>query len=86
MGLSGSGERVGVSAPEAAAVGIGTTAPNVKLSLGTDVTAQKLALYDGASDFYGFGVQGGRMVFHTLLGHLSRAFCALPFVSDGGAC
>ncbi len=46
-------------------VGIGTTAPNVKLSLGTDITAQKLALYDGAGDFYGLGVQGGRIVFHT---------------------
>ncbi len=46
-------------------VGIGTTAPNTKLSLGTDITAQKLALYDGAGDFYGLGVQGGRIVFHT---------------------
>ncbi len=46
-------------------VGIGTTAPNVKLSLGTDITAQKLALYDGAGDFYGLGVQGGRLVVHT---------------------
>ncbi len=46
-------------------VGIGTTAPNVKLSLGTDITAQKLALYDGLGDFYGLGVQGGRIVFHT---------------------
>ncbi len=46
-------------------VGIGTAAPNVKLSLGTDITAQKLALYDGAGDFYGLGVQGGRIVVHT---------------------
>ncbi len=46
-------------------VGIGTTAPNVKLSLGTDITAQKLALYDGLGDFYGFGVQAGRIVLHT---------------------
>ncbi len=46
-------------------VGIGTTAPNVKLSLGTDITAQKLALYDGLGDFYGLGVQGGRIVVHT---------------------
>ncbi len=46
-------------------VGIGTTSPNVKLSLGTDITAQKLALYDGLGDFYGLGVQGGRIVVHT---------------------
>ncbi len=46
-------------------VGIGTAAPNVKLSLGTDITAQKLALYDGVGDFYGLGVQGGRIVLHT---------------------
>ncbi len=46
-------------------VGIGTAAPNVKLSLGTDITAQKLALYDGLGDFYGLGVQGGRIVVHT---------------------
>ncbi len=46
-------------------VGIGTATPNVKLSLGTDITAQKLALYDGAGDFYGLGVQGGRIVVHT---------------------
>ncbi len=46
-------------------VGIGTTTPNVKLSLGTDITAQKLALYDGVGDFYGLGVQGSRIVIHT---------------------
>ncbi len=46
-------------------VGIGTAAPNVKLSLGTDITAQKLALYDGVANFYGLGVQGGRIVVHT---------------------
>ncbi len=46
-------------------VGIGTLAANAKLSLGQDLTAQKLAIYDGLSDFWGFGVQGGRMVLHT---------------------
>ncbi len=46
-------------------VGIGPTAPNVKLSLGTDITAQKLALFDGTGDFYGLGVQSGRIVIHT---------------------
>jgi hypothetical protein len=46
-------------------VGIGTTTPQVKLSLGTDLTLKKLALWDGTNDFYGFGVDWGRMTFYT---------------------
>jgi len=46
-------------------VGIGTSTPQVKLSLGTDLTAKKLALWDGVDDFYGLGVELGRMTFYT---------------------
>jgi hypothetical protein len=46
-------------------VGIGTTAPQVKLSLGTDITSKKLALWDGVDDFYGFGVELGRITVYT---------------------
>jgi hypothetical protein len=46
-------------------VGIGTANPRVRLSLGTDFTAKKFALWDGVDDFYGFGVGIGRIIFHT---------------------
>jgi hypothetical protein len=46
-------------------VGIGTTTPQVKLSLGTDLNAKKFALWDGIGDFYGLGAQLGRITFHT---------------------
>ncbi|MCJ7578351.1 MAG: hypothetical protein MUO91_07855 [candidate division Zixibacteria bacterium] len=46
-------------------VGIGTTAPQVKLSLGTDLTPKKLALWDGVNDFYGLGVELGRITVYT---------------------
>lgn len=47
-------------------VGIGiTTAPNVKLSLGTDFAPKKLAIWDGENDFYGFGSPFGRMAIFT---------------------
>jgi hypothetical protein len=46
-------------------VGIGTTTPQVKLSLGTDFTLKKLALWDGVDDFYGFGVDWGRITCYT---------------------
>lgn len=37
-------------------VGIGTTAPNALLSLGTAVQTNKLYLYDNTNDKYGFGI------------------------------
>jgi hypothetical protein len=48
-------------------VGIGTTAPNSKLDLGADVSSTKLAIYNAAAgnDFYGFGLSGGLLHFHT---------------------
>jgi len=46
-------------------VGIGTTTPQVKLSLGTDFAPKKFALWDGASDFYGLGVDWGRITCYT---------------------
>ena len=60
-------------------VGIGTTSPAAKLSLGDAVDAQKLLLYDAGNNYkYGFGIQsdelrqffpstsGARMVFGTI--------------------
>ncbi|MDH4241060.1 MAG: hypothetical protein OEW48_15995, partial [Phycisphaerae bacterium] len=46
-------------------IGIGTINPQAKLSLGLDIGLKKLALWDGVNDFYGFGVDWGRMVFST---------------------
>jgi hypothetical protein len=46
-------------------VGIGTTSPNVRLSLGTDINIPKIALYDVVGDFYGFGIADGRITIHT---------------------
>ena len=46
-------------------VGIGTTSPNVNLSLGTSVSTQKLALYDGASNFYGLGSKDSLLHLHA---------------------
>jgi hypothetical protein len=42
-------------------VGIGTTAPSVRLSLGTPVQARMLALHDNPTDWYGFGIQPAQM-------------------------
>jgi excisionase family DNA binding protein len=60
-------------------VGIGTTLPQAKLSLGSDLTAQKLLIYDSANTRYGMGLQsfelrtfagtGGVMTF----GHVSTS-------------
>lgn len=47
-------------------VGIGMAfSPTVKLSLGIDIAPKKLALFDGPSDFYGLGVDWGRITFYT---------------------
>jgi len=54
-------------------VGIGTTAPNSNLDLGTnignsltDVAGKKLALYNsGGTDFYGLGINSGVLQFHA---------------------
>ena len=47
-------------------VGIGMiAAPSVKLSLGANIAPKKLALFDGLSDFYGFGVDWGRITIYT---------------------
>jgi len=47
-------------------VGIGTSSPKAKLSFGTDLfTPRKIALWDGINDFYGFGIDFGRLTFFT---------------------
>ncbi|MDR6403736.1 MULTISPECIES: hypothetical protein [Chryseobacterium] len=48
-------------------VGIGTTTPNTKLDLGSDVATSKLAIYNNpaGADFYGFGLSGGLLHFHA---------------------
>lgn len=46
-------------------IGIGTSSPNVQLSLGSALNNTKLAIYDaGATSTYGFGVQAGQFIFH----------------------
>ncbi|VAX14907.1 Phage tail fibers, partial [hydrothermal vent metagenome] len=63
--LSGNGEDKGIFVGSNGNVGFGTSNPLVKLSLGTDLTPQKLALFDGIDDFYGFGVDWGRITFYA---------------------
>lgn len=47
-------------------VGIGTTSPNAKLSLGDDIAGTKLALYDKSeNNMYGLGVTAGRFRIHV---------------------
>jgi hypothetical protein len=48
-------------------VGIGTTTPNSHLDLGPLVSSTKLAVYNDTAggDFYGFGLSGGLLHFHT---------------------
>ena len=53
-------------------MGIGTTTPGAKLSLGSDVTAQKLLMYDNGNSRYGMGIQGGELrEFSASDGHIS---------------
>ena len=46
-------------------VGIGTAAPNAALSLGTALQDNKLYLYDGTSDKYGFGVRSSQLMIYS---------------------
>ena len=47
-------------------VGIGDTDPDVKLSLGTDITSKKLAIYEGGTDhWYGLGIGAGVLRLQT---------------------
>jgi hypothetical protein len=48
-------------------VGIGTTEPRVKLSLGAEIppNPKNLAIWDGDNDFYGFGAELGRITIYT---------------------
>lgn len=46
-------------------VGIDTTSPNAKLSLGTSVVDNKLYLYDGSSDKYGFGIRSSQFMIYS---------------------
>ncbi|MBM4252506.1 MAG: hypothetical protein FJ146_11085 [Deltaproteobacteria bacterium] len=46
-------------------VGIGTTMPMATLSLGNSVVNNKLAIYEDSTNYYGFGVQSGRMVINA---------------------
>ena len=51
----------------AVSVGIGTSAPNSRLSLSPSVVEPKITLWDGGSttDHYGFGVSGGQLNYHV---------------------
>ena len=52
-------------------VGIGTTAPNAKLSFGTSVQDNDIYLYDGTSDKYGFGVRSSQFMIYSGAGGAS---------------
>lgn len=58
-------------------VGIGTTSPGAKLSLGTNGSNTKLALYDFPGDQYGLGVQS----FQFRL-HLGNAMARFSFLNS----
>jgi len=58
-------------------VGIGTTNPQMRLSLGSAL-GDKMAIYDDGSTAYGFGVQSGYMYVKT-----SSVAKAVSFTTDG---
>lgn len=57
-------------------VGIGTSTPTVRLSLGSAITDQKLAVYQNGTQFYGFGISSGTLRFEVPAGdpHKYRFF------------
>jgi hypothetical protein len=42
-----------------------SSASSAKLSLGNNIDAKKLAVYDGSSNFYGFGLRSGYLDFYS---------------------
>jgi hypothetical protein len=46
-------------------LGIGTTAPNGNLSFGTGLADNKIYLYDGTNDKYGFGVRASQFLIYS---------------------
>lgn len=53
-------------------VGIGTTAPGAKLSLGTDITTSKLLMFDSGNTKYGFGLAAATLrLFSANNGNIS---------------
>jgi parallel beta-helix repeat protein len=62
-------------------VGIGTTNPQAKLSLGSDVTAQKLLLYDSGFARYGFGIQNSEL--RMFAPNSGNAHISFGSISDG---
>jgi hypothetical protein len=46
-------------------IGIGTAVPNAALSFGTALQDNKLYLYDGSSDKYGFGVRSSQLMIYA---------------------
>jgi hypothetical protein len=52
-------------------VGIAISNPSCRLSVGTEIADQKLALYDGTSgNFYGFGIRGGILMYQSGASHV----------------
>lgn len=64
---------------EAGNVGIGTTSPGARLSLGTNGANTKLALWDVPGDQYGLGVQN--LQFRLHLGNANARFSFLSFAA-----
>ncbi|MCL4399658.1 hypothetical protein M1506_00050 [Patescibacteria group bacterium] len=52
-------------------VGIGTASPNAMLSLGTSVQDNKLYLFDGSNDKYGFGIRSSQFMIYSGAGGAS---------------
>ena len=52
-------------------VGIGTTTPNAPLSFGTGVADNKIYVYDGTSDKYGFGIRTNQFMIYSGAGGTS---------------
>jgi len=62
-------------------IAVGTSSPNVVLSTGAFGGNQKIAVFDGVSNFYGFGVNNNYLQFHA--GSTTGAFGQVVLGNNG---
>jgi len=62
-------------------IAVGTSSPNVVLSTGAFGGNQKIAVFDGVSNFYGFGVNNNYLQFHS--GSTTGAFGQVVLGNNG---